>query len=126
MRKLKFRVYGKHQKKYIETHYSNTFAVTAEGKIIHYLFHDNWDYPRSQSSNFPFLVIEQYTGLKDKNGKEIYEGDIVEWQSHIIHREAVVFSDGVFWATSIPLYEVAKNAEVIGNIMENPELIKNE
>jgi hypothetical protein len=124
MRELKFRVYDKHKKQYIKTCYNNTFAVTAEGKIIHYWFHDNWDYPRSHSANLPYLVIQQYTGLKDNNGQEIYEGDIVEWQSHIGYREEVVFSDGVFWATSIPLYEVAKNAEVIGNNFENLELLK--
>jgi hypothetical protein len=116
MRELKFRVWCKGKSDNPNFNKQKWFDINdiILNKYFPYILNRSHD-------NF---TAQQYTGLKDKNGKEIYEGDIVEWQSHIIHREAVVFSDGVFWATDIPLYEVAKNAEVIGNICENRGCLK--
>lgn len=64
-------------------------------------------------------TVMQYTGLKDKNGKEIYEGDIVS-AKYLNTPKEVIYSRGMFTITMI--HFVPESCEVIGNIYENPEL----
>jgi hypothetical protein len=68
--------------------------------------------------------IMQFTGMHDKNGKEIYEGDIVLIREGIA---VITFYCGSFWCsfwTLLLLSDRGVEVEVIGNIYENPELIK--
>ena len=83
------------------------------------------------------IKLMQYTGLKDKNGKAIYEGDIVKdgagstsriWKVTFNMIDGLQFilildSDHVFTYKSFNSYH-KKNLEVIGNIYENPELLR--
>ncbi|EHB3621097.1 hypothetical protein ARX21_001545 [Listeria monocytogenes] len=83
--------------------------------------------------NFDDVVLMQYTGLKDKNGKKIFEGDIVNCKffDRMVGDIAGVinFIDCV-WAVSDfknkRLYQLidVDNIEIIGNIHENPDLLE--
>jgi uncharacterized phage protein (TIGR01671 family) len=86
--------------------------------------------------------IMQYTGLKDKNGKEIYEGDVVQFIDGIVingsnkHQSVVkwVYELSGFYinAECVGYYQINPSQcgmyhyEIIGNIYENPELLKEE
>ena len=74
------------------------------------------------------LIIEQFTGLKDKNGAEICEGDIlIDDTGEPIEYWIVKFSEGDFIGecagVAEPLLELT-NLEIAGNIHENPELLE--
>lgn len=85
------------------------------------------------------MVLQQYTGLKDKNGKEIHEGDFIKLPEFYETREAtnetftitgyIEFKDGA-WMFSDSGFVYGEhtsydgNFEVVGNIYENPELLE--
>lgn len=74
-------------------------------------------------------AIEQYTGLKDKNGKEVYEGDILQIDDHILGDFVVVWHNFGWKIKRSVGYESlsvhkSEDCTVIGNIHENPELLE--
>lgn len=88
----------------------------------------------------PDDVLEQFTGLKDRNGKDIYEGDILAWHSNIYRKQdwiglvkyrgaGFVVQESSRSFSTPDWLETACNKdaniiEVVGNIHENPELLE--
>ena len=143
MCEIKFRAWDKLEKAYLN---EEDIAIDNLGNIFIFERYDDNDSDLWYTRILPDLdnnrhVIEQYTGLKDKNGTEIYGGDIVEvkhsdWTEPTIH---VVewCSDEKYPAFNLkPELDEAVNSialvaqsdffsvKVVGNIHENPELLE--
>lgn len=145
MRTIKFRAWDKKEKEFVElSHHKQAVLLTDDG----FEMSTGWDsldnptfgeydadgYYKNIAEGFmgyqDRFIYLQFTGLHDKNGKEIYEGDVVEWQTDIDRDyyggkygfiyEAVEFKGGSFYPVcNMDEYEF----EVIGNIFENPEML---
>ncbi|WP_373758269.1 YopX family protein [Jeotgalibaca porci] len=144
-REIKFRAWDKAQECYL---YDVQRAYDTLSGRVKYENGENADYDEQCFDGFlddEQYIVEQYTGLKDNNGREIYEGDIVQ----------VTSEDGEFYVAAVkwfgdegyPVFDLAgisaawcyesnalatifegsfETCEVIGNVHENPELLAGE
>ncbi len=132
-REIRFRVWGKYRKNDPDRMHYDTYGdllIIAGGgtPIANNSFGDGY-YGNCGDRDY-FMdgyVILQYTGVKDKNGVEIYEGDVIKCEQLVMEVKwdefelaVVPVADGA----KVMCWAVARNAEVIGNIFENPELIE--
>jgi len=126
---IKFRAWDKENKKMYNC---CELYITPNGEIIKVGI---WRHEEEKKGAFgdlnvgdnKFIVI-QFTGLKDKNEKEIFEGDIIVLMNE---QNGVVYWEGGRWNVTgkhiselTELFRFAKRCEVIGNKFENPELLK--
>jgi uncharacterized phage protein (TIGR01671 family) len=124
MREIKFRAWNIKNNKYDCFDFSTIQGY--EGEICGVLLPsgENLNYNSGYGNDGinPNLEIEQFTGLHDKNGKEIYEGDIV--QNEHGHISAIEYSEKeARFGTRVFIFDV-NSLTIIGNIHETPELLK--
>ena len=121
MREIKFRAWDKDSKEMIPL-----FNIDFEHNIMN---------KGSLWKSLYSVELLQYTWLKDKNGKEIYEGDLVEyciewgyWNNDYTIKRTVEYKEWhynpfIHWHEEFTQKTYPECCEVIGNIYENPELV---
>lgn len=139
-REFEFRVWDKVENKYFEPIYEGykgnllDLSISLTGRLIRRTI----ELPAEDESLFPDrYIIEQYTGLTDKKEVKIFEGDVVRaapnytyvirWENGAFYAYRKTITDNgqpYRWGLISRFNELCIDIEVIGNIHDNPELIK--
>jgi uncharacterized phage protein (TIGR01671 family) len=127
--RLKFRCFGNEYACFLKgMHTIDSFEIHSDSKTAS-IYYDNGNF--DGCAWLENVVIMQCTGLRDIDGKLIYEGDIVKASHRISKLDGVAqvywSNDGAMFMgkSSLPFpLHTALNMQVIGNIYENPELLE--
>jgi uncharacterized phage protein (TIGR01671 family) len=146
-REFKFRAWNKENKKMIlpyENVGEDELMISFSGRLItiennNACGADDCCGPNENyvsESDHKCYEIMQNTGLKDKNGKEIYEGDLLSYErnwsssvSEIVFHKVEWSEEGGWlpfievWSDELASYDILKDCKVIGNIYENEDII---
>ena len=132
MREILFRGKRTDNGEWVYGYYTNARYYLNE-KEMHIIFEPDVEvFPHCEFAGYEEVIPEtvgQYTGLTDRNGKKIFEGDIVKMRAYGVgyHCTSVYFRDGKFAVdgTQYHFKNICSNSvEVIGNIYDNPELLE--
>jgi len=121
-REIKFRIWDKNSGYFIKVSDTNKHYLSQNGDII--IIDEIGFIYETDKENY---IINKYTGLKDSNEYEIYEGDIA-WNEYDEEYQVVVFNEGEYklkGETSVQnLYDSLDYIDIRGNVYENFELVK--
>lgn len=120
MREIKFRAWMDDKKYDVISVNTDGTAILKKGGLVVRYIDGKW-----QSAN---IILEQYTGFKDFDGKEIYEGDIISIDDDKIGVIEFVYGgwyvNSSYNYSSLSEFEGVNNVVIVGNIHENEELLK--
>lgn len=126
MREIKFRAWDKTRRRFRFGDLDNLKLGLSGGMFWEFGNQPLEIVQKKEQANY---VLMQFTGLKDKNGKEIYEGDIIQKVNEPKTKREIFFESGGFCTRDVCIHVICMGEQtlsedvVIGNLYENPELL---